>query len=153
MVTRLGWVLLCRKLPDQEPPLAPSRCRYLERYYNRMLKEKYEGAKKHKNKEEKEKKQKKVPPCLSVYLFACSYLQTPPPGPKAPKTKGSGPCYLGGGLAGDWDTSLVLFCASPPALWSLLRFSYGGSSPPPWSLRRGRRMGQPSRRILFISQL
>jgi hypothetical protein len=39
--------------------------------------------------------------------------------------------------------------ASPPALWSLLMSSYGGSSPP-WSLRRGRRMGLPSRRILFI---
>ncbi len=48
------------------------------------------------------------------------------------------------------NTSLVLFFASPPALWSLPLSSYGGSSPPPWSLRRGRRMGLPSRRILFF---
>ncbi len=89
MVTRLGWVLLCRKMPDQELPLTPYRCRYLERYYNQMVKEKDAAAKKQKKKEEKEKKQKKVHPCLSVYLLARSYLQTPPPGPKAPKTKGS----------------------------------------------------------------
>ncbi len=56
---------------------------------------------------------------------------------------------LGGNVGGIGNTSLVLFCASPPALWSLLIVSYGGSSPPR-SLRRGRRMGLPSRRILFI---
>ena len=98
MVIRLGWVLLCRKMPH---PPAPYRCRYLERYYNRRQKEKDEAAMKQKKKEEKEKKkqekekkemakkQKKVPPGLPVYLFACSYLQTPPPRPKALKTKGS----------------------------------------------------------------
>ncbi len=56
----LGWVLLCRKMPDHEPAFGPYRCRYLERYYNRMLKEKDEAAKKQKKKEEKEKRQKKV---------------------------------------------------------------------------------------------
>ncbi len=96
-MTRLGWVLLCRKMPD---PPAPYRCRYLERYYNRRQKEKDEAAMKQKKKEEKEKKkqekdkkeeakkQKKVPSGLSVYLFAGSHLQTPPPRPKALKTKG-----------------------------------------------------------------
>ena len=91
MGSRLGWVLLCRKMPD---PPAPYRCRYLERYYNRRQKEKDEAAMKQKKKEEKEKKelakkQKKVTPGLSVYLLACSYLQTPPPRPKALETKGS----------------------------------------------------------------
>ncbi len=90
MVTRLGWVFLCRKMPDQEFPLVPFRCRYLERYYNRMVKEREAAAKKQKKKEEKEKKQKKVLPCLTVYLLACPYLQTLPQGPKARKTKGSG---------------------------------------------------------------
>ena len=85
-------------MPD---PPAPYRCRYLERYYNRSQKELEEAAIKQKKKEEKEKKkqekekkemakkQKKVPPGLSVCLFACSYLQTPLPRPKALKTKGS----------------------------------------------------------------
>ncbi len=70
MGTRLWWVLLCRKMPDQELLPAPYRCRYLERYYKRMVNEKDEAAKKQKTKEEKEKKQKKLPPCLSVYIFA-----------------------------------------------------------------------------------
>jgi hypothetical protein len=85
-------------MPD---PPALYRCRYLERYFNRRQKERDEAAMKQKKKEEKEKrkqekekkdmakKQKKVPPGLSVYLFACSYLQTPSPRPKALKTKGS----------------------------------------------------------------
>jgi hypothetical protein len=47
-------------MPDQEPAFGPYRCRYLDRYYNRMLKEKDEAAKKQKKKEEKEKRQKKV---------------------------------------------------------------------------------------------
>ncbi len=67
-MTRLGWVFICRKMPEQELPLAPYRCRYLERYFNRMVKEKDAAAKKQKKKEEKEKKQKKVPPGLTVYL-------------------------------------------------------------------------------------
>ncbi len=59
MVTRLGWVFLCRKMPDQYLRLAPYRCRYLERYYNRMVKEKEAAAKKQKKQKKKEEKEKK----------------------------------------------------------------------------------------------
>jgi hypothetical protein len=38
--------------------------------------------------------------------------------------------YWGGMWVGIVNTSLVLFCASPPALWSLPLSSYVGSSPP-----------------------
>ncbi len=108
-MTWLGWVwaFLCRKMPDQVLPIGPYRCRYLERYYNRMVKEKEAAENKQKKKEAKEKKkqakekkevvkkqkkkgkQKKVFHCLTVYLLASPIifsLQTLPQGPKARKT-------------------------------------------------------------------
>ncbi len=152
MVIRLGWVFHCRKMPDQEFPLAPYRCRYLERYYNRMVKEKEAAAKKQKKKEEKEKKQEKLLPCLYMHLLARSYLTDKAAraeGPEDQKVLGlrvSGDCDFplclflfrflqnctGVGVwVGTGNTSLVLFCALPTALWSRLMSSYGGSSLPP----------------------
>ncbi len=80
MVTRLGWV--CRKMPVMGLSAEAAAKK------QKKMEEK-ERKKQEKEKKEVAKKQKKVPPGLPVYLFACSYLQTPPPGPKAPKTRGS----------------------------------------------------------------
>ncbi len=74
MVTRLGWVLFCRKMLIMglsAEAAAKKQKKKEEKERKKQEKEKKEVAKKQKK---EVKKQKKVSPFLSAYLFACSYL-------------------------------------------------------------------------------